>query len=130
MNDLKPNHNFSFALKKLKEFVSTDIATERDRAGVIQAFEFTFEQFWKAAQRIATQEGLEVKSPKQALGRALELGLIEVSDEEDWLMMLKDRNSTSHMYKSELAEKVCCRITGRYIALFEAANNAMNSSQA
>ena len=35
--------NFELALKKLNEYLSTPVVSDRDRSGVIQAFEFTFE---------------------------------------------------------------------------------------
>ncbi len=38
--------NFAKALARLREFAALPIANDRDRAGVIQAFEFTFEQCW------------------------------------------------------------------------------------
>jgi hypothetical protein len=44
MSDPRIHENFGKALAKLKEFVAAPIVTERDRAGIIQAFEFTFEQ--------------------------------------------------------------------------------------
>lgn len=56
MNDPRIHENFSKALAKLREFVAMPIENERDRAGVIQAFEFTFEQCWKAFQRILSRK--------------------------------------------------------------------------
>jgi len=41
MSDPRICENFNKALAKLREFVAMPIENERDRAGVIQAFEFT-----------------------------------------------------------------------------------------
>lgn len=46
-NDLE---NFGRMLSRLKSFL----------AGVIQAFEFTFEQCWKALQKVAAKSGGQV----------------------------------------------------------------------
>ena len=42
----------------LDRFLQEPVETERDRAGVIQAFEFCYELSWKSLQEIATSEGL------------------------------------------------------------------------
>jgi len=37
-----------------------------------------------------------------------------ICDEELWLDMLKDRNSTAHIYNEQLAIKICNNIQGKY----------------
>jgi hypothetical protein len=59
--------NARAALQQLQSFLSTPVLDDRDRAGVIQAFEFTFETVWKLFKHIAEAEGLEAPSPKRAL---------------------------------------------------------------
>lgn len=121
MNDKYDFENFRKALAKLEEFTSDPVSSERDRAGVIQGFEFTFEQCWKTFQKIAHQEGLEANSPRQSLKVALQLGIIEANDEENWLQMMQDRNLTSHLYQENLAELICQRIINSHLSLLQGA---------
>ena len=75
--------NFARALASLEEFLAEPVRTHRDRAGIIQAFEFTYELAWKTFQRIVQTEGLQVATPRQACTSALQAGLIP--PEEDTL---------------------------------------------
>ncbi len=78
----------------------------------IQRFKFTFELFWKNLKRFIEQEGKEVRSPRETLKAAYSLSWI--SDEDEWLQMLTDRNLTSHTYREELADEVYARIRTHY----------------
>ncbi len=128
MNADKPHVNFEKALKKLELFVAEPITNERDMAGIIQAFEYTFEQFWKMCQKLAHNEGMQVKSPKQALEAALQLGVIKAPDEDQWLLMLEDRNLTSHTYNEKTAAAVGGRICASYSKLFRRALDSIVSN--
>jgi nucleotidyltransferase substrate binding protein (TIGR01987 family) len=122
MSDLSAVDSFGKALSKLHEFTAAPIVDDRDRAGVIQAFEFTFEQCWKTFQRIAQSQGIAATSPRQALEAALRLGLIHMADESDWLDMLRDRNMTSHLYQETIALEIAQRVLERYQSLLDAAH--------
>lgn len=110
--------NFQKALRKLQEFVSAPITQEREEAGVIQAFEFTFEQCWKYFQKKAQEQGEIVPGPKLSLEIAMRYDWIHSSDESHWLQMLVDRNLSSHTYKEEVAHAVFTRIVSCYLKLF------------
>jgi nucleotidyltransferase substrate binding protein (TIGR01987 family) len=112
---------FSKALGKLREFAAMPIVNDRDRAGLIQSFEFTFEQCWKVFQRAAAVQGLSAASPRQALQAALQLGLIAAAEEDVWLAMLRDRNLTSHLDHEDIAREVADRVVSRYLPSFTAA---------
>ena len=116
---MKQSENFLNALRRLGEFTNTPCATDREKAGVIQAFEFTFEQAWKLIQKIAQGEGLEANSPKSALMAGIQLKLIFPSDESLWSKMLEDRNLSSHTYKEEFAEAIYQRILSQHLAQLE-----------
>jgi nucleotidyltransferase substrate binding protein (TIGR01987 family) len=109
--------NAEAALKQLVEFLAVPAVSDRDRAGVIQAFEFTFEATWKLLKHLAEAEGLAAESPKRALVAAFKLGI--VTDEARWLEMLRDRNLTSHVYHVDLAERIFEAIRDRYAAALE-----------
>ena len=111
--------NFSKTLSALELFSSTPIVDNRDRAGIIQAFEFTFEQSWKAIQKMAHQLGASVASPKTAFIFAMQNNWIDPKQEAVWLELLRDRNLTSHTYQEELANEVLERIQTQYIILFK-----------
>jgi nucleotidyltransferase substrate binding protein (TIGR01987 family) len=124
MNDLL---NFRKTLQQLKKFTSMPIQNDRDKAGVIQAFEFTFEQCWKAIQKRAGHEGVEVGSPKKAFMFAFQNSWIEKSSENLWLEMLEDRNMTSHTYKEDVANEVLDHIVKKYLPAFESLLKKMES---
>lgn len=42
-----------------------------------------------------------------------------IVSEENWLLMLNDRNITSHVYREEMAEEIAKRIANCYIQEFE-----------
>jgi nucleotidyltransferase substrate binding protein (TIGR01987 family) len=111
--------NFRKTLTQLKLYLDTPIVDDRDRAGIIQAFEFTFEQSWKAIQKIAGRVGSEVGHPKQAYTLAMQSGWIDRKDEIYWLQLLSDRNLTSHTYREALASEILQRIQNQYVSMFE-----------
>ena len=111
--------NFEAALNQLKLFTSTPVEDDRDRAGIIQAFEFTFEQCWKFFQKKAEEFSEEAPGPKPALEIALRYRWIKSKDELNWLNMLKDRNFTSHTYQQELSNMIFDRIMKVYLNLLD-----------
>lgn len=111
--------NFSAAVAKLKEFVSKPIEDDRDRAGIIQAFEFTYELAWKTLKKIAESKGLEAPTPVQAFQAAFQMDFIKENEQTLWLAMKNTRNLTSHTYKEELALEVLEQIKNNYVDAFE-----------
>jgi nucleotidyltransferase substrate binding protein (TIGR01987 family) len=124
MSDVPAVENLGKALLKLREFTATPIIDDRDRAGIIQAFEFTFEQCWKALRQIAMTQGIAAASPRQALEAAVRLQLIRRQDEQAWLDMLHDRNRTSHLYQEAVVVEIAQRVVDRYLILLEDAYRA------
>lgn len=110
--------NFEVALRKLEQFSKQELEDELDKAGLIQGFEFTFEQSWKAIQKAAGQEGVKTASPKSSFSWAMEKGWIHQADEKKWLDMLQDRNLTSHTYREDVANSVVQNIKATYVELF------------
>lgn len=112
-------NNFENALARLKEGIAKyDEANDLLRDGVIQRFEFTFELAWKTLKAVFEEEGLiGSNSPKTVLREAFAAELIK--DDELWLVMLSDRNSTAHIYNEQLAIKICHSIQDKYVIALE-----------
>lgn len=106
--------NLRAAYAKLDEYLALPIQNDRDRSGVIKAFEFTFELVWKTFQKISQDEGLDPGGPKTAIKNAFKLDLIHNDEEALWLQMLEDRNLMSHTYRDELSKRLVERIQSRY----------------
>ena len=111
--------NFYSALNKLEEFLGEPIVNDRDRAGIIQAFEFCYELSWQAIKKLAENEGLDAPTPLQAFQAGFQMKLIPSEAQETWLDMKKSRNLTSHTYKEEIAEEVLQKINQAYLKAFQ-----------
>ncbi len=113
--------NFSNALKRLKEAaeeLDKNYTSDVIRDGLIQRFEFTYELAWKATKEYLEDLGIvDRNSPKAVIKEAYAQKII--ADEKNWLIMLNDRNLTSHVYKEEMAEEIAERIVNSYIKDFE-----------
>ena len=113
--------NFKNALERLKEAVDEykkENASDVIRDGVIQRFEFTYELSWKTTKEYLESIGLiDINSPKLVFKEAFAQRLIE--DETIWLLMLNDRNKTSHIYNEKMANEIAERIVNSYIEVFE-----------
>jgi len=120
--------NFRNTLSELKSFVALPIENNRERAGIVQAFEFTFEQAWKAIQRKAGTQGVEIGNPKAAFQYAMQNQWISKQDEEKWLGLLRDRKLTSHTYQQTLAYEVIKRISSVYLQLFSGLLGALEKA--
>ncbi len=125
---MDPLINFRKTLDELKTYLSLPIKNNRDQAGIIQAFEFTFEQSWKAIQKTASSQGVSIASPKTAFSFAMQSGWFPDSEEDKWLQMISDRNLTSHTYKKNLADEILNRIKDEHVGLFENLLKTMEKS--
>ncbi len=106
------------AISRLREALShPEIDQEIIRDAVIQRFEFTLELYWKVLRNFVAYEGVITKSPRESLSKSYQYHII--SNEKAWLLMLEDRNKTSHVYKQELAEEIFVRIKEEYIQVLE-----------
>ena len=90
--------------------------TEREQAGVIQAFESSSEQCWKAWQKELKALGVSTPSPRQTLAAAFRQGWISPEKEALWLQRHEDRNLASHTYQAEVATRLFERIQSHYSA--------------
>lgn len=110
--------NYEKAYLRLKEgalMLSHDPANILMQAGLIQMFEFTFELAWKVMKDFLESEGFQVASPKGTIRQAFQGGYITNAD--DWMQALQDRNMTVHTYDDETAQTVISEICGRYLPM-------------
>ncbi|QNI50246.1 nucleotidyltransferase substrate binding/ HI0074 family protein [Synechococcus sp. RS9915] len=109
--------NYCSALEQLETFFEPPALNEREQQGLIKAFEFTFELSWNTLRLLRSQGNANLLGSRDTLREAFQLGLI--SDGETWMMMIQDRNLTSHTYNRATAEAIAANITNRYLACFQ-----------
>lgn len=106
----------SQAQTRLKEAVSHEVESDDSLVldASIQRFEFTFEMSWKTIKRFLDFKGLSAKTPRDCFKSALKLGWIK--DDDLWVMMIEDRNKTSHTYNRKIANEVHSHLKNYVIA--------------
>ena len=110
--------NYCSALEQLETFFEPPALNEREKQGLIKAFEFTFELSWNTLRDLLRSQGnANLLGSRDTLREAFQLGLI--SDGETWMLMIQDRNLTSHTYNRATAEAIAANITNRYLACFQ-----------
>ena len=89
------------------------------RTGIIGQFNLSFELAWKALQEIMRLHGIEeasTGSPREILQLAYKIGFI--SDSEVWLLMLKKRNTSVHIYNEDEVDEMILLIRDSFIPAF------------
>ncbi len=112
--------NFSNCLNILKN-ADFELADNNDiyRTGVIGQFGLTFELAWKALQAVLRIHGAEeakTGSPREILQLGYKLGFVD--DSAVWLLMLKKRNNSVHIYNEEEADEMLILIRDSFIPAF------------
>ena len=129
MNDLKDIRwkqrfdNFEKAYNTLDKYVRQPIETELERAGIIQLYEIAFELSWKLMKDYLEALGFSVKSPRETIKMAYQIGLIE--DGHVWIDALTDRNLTVHTYDEKLAKKLAGDIADIYFPELQKLHNRL-----
>lgn len=117
---MKKLTNFSNCLDVLKhaDFELAD-SNEIYRMGVVGQFHLTFELAWKALQEILKLHGAEAAetgSPREILQIGYKLGFVH--DSAVWLLMLKKRNTSVHVYNEDEADTLVLLIRDSFIPAF------------
>lgn len=117
---MKKLDNFSNCLTVLKnaDFKMAD-NNEIYRTGVIGQFNLTFELAWKALQEVMKQHGVtdvQTGSPREILQLGYKLGFVD--DAQVWLLMLKKRNTSVHIYNQEEIDEMLLLIRDSFIPAF------------
>ncbi|MHC1684649.1 MAG: nucleotidyltransferase substrate binding protein [Clostridiaceae bacterium] len=111
--------DFLKALTRLDEALKKDIDDDIIIDGIIQRFEFTFEQSWKVMKLYLEDQGVldEALAPRSTIRVAFKHNII--SDGDLWIEMMLDRNRTSHMYDEATARDIVNRVKESYIFEFK-----------
>jgi len=111
------------ALASLDELVSKYLGNQSDvilRDALIQRFEYSTEAFWKYLKAyLQTEHNLSANSPREVIRTGLTAKLYSEKMSQELLLMLDDRNLTSHTYVEELAESIAHRIPDYSINMSE-----------
>ena len=117
---MKKLDNFANCLDILKQ-ADFELADSNDiyRMGVVGQFNLTFELAWKALQEVLRMhgvEGVETGSPREILQVGYKVGF--VNDSSVWLLMLKKRNTSIHIYNEEEIDELIVFIRDSFIPAF------------
>ena len=110
--------NYLKALAQLETFLEPPGLNEREQQGLIKAFEYTFELAWNSLRDLLRSQGdSSLLGSRDTLREAFRLGLIE--EGETWMLMIQDRNLTSHTYNRATADAIAEQIVSRYVPCFQ-----------
>ena len=110
--------NYEKALLHLADALEIKQPDLLQKAGIIQFFEMSYELAWNTLKDYLEDQGfVDVKSPRQAIKKAFEVGLIEQG--HTWMDLLVDRNITSHTYDEEKASEVEMLIHEKYFPVLK-----------
>ena len=105
--------NYRRALARLETFLEPPSLNEREQQGLIKAFEYTFELAWNTLRDLLRSQGdATLLGSRDTLREAFRLGLIEQG--ESWMLMIQDRNLTSHTYNRATADVIAAHIVESY----------------
>ena len=111
--------NFTKSMQYLENALQIPNPDIVQKAGIIQFFEMSFELAWNMVKDYLEEQGfVDVKSPKGALKKAFEMGIIE--NGHDWMDLLLDRNLTAHTYDEQKATEMELLIQNKYFPLLKA----------
>jgi nucleotidyltransferase substrate binding protein (TIGR01987 family) len=114
-------NNYINALQTLEEasaLAQTRALSKLEQQGLIQGFEFTHELAWNVFKDYLTDKGISgLIGSKDATRSAFKNGLI--TQGEDWMAMIVDRNLSSHTYDQETAQALATNILERYYPAFK-----------
>lgn len=107
-----------FTVLKTADFELAD-NNEIYRTGVVGQFNLTFELAWKALQEVLKMHGVkeaDTGSPREILQLGYKLGF--VNDSAVWLLMLKKRNTSVHIYNENDIDELILLIRDSFLPAF------------
>ena len=117
--------NYQKALAQLETFAEPPALNEREQQGLIKAFEYTFELAWNTLRDLLRSQGnATLLGSRDTLREAFRLGLIDAG--ETWMLMIQDRNLTSHSYNRATADAIAEQIVNGYLPCFKQLRQRLN----
>lgn len=111
--------NYDKALSLLEGALRIPEPDMVQKAGIIQFFEMSFELAWNLLKDFLEEQGfVDVKSPRSAIKKAFEMGIIE--NGHCWMDLLIDRNLTAHTYDEQKATELEALIQNKYFPILKA----------
>lgn len=129
---MKKLDNYSSCLDVLRR-ADFEIAEENEiyRTGIIWQFNLTLELAWKALQEILKLHGAagaETGSPREILQLGYKLGFL--NDSAVWLLMLKKRNVSVHLYNEDDIDEMILLVRDSFIPAFSALEKTLQEKLA
>ena len=129
---MKKLDNFSSCLDVLRR-ADFEFAEENEiyRTGIIWQFNLTLELAWKALQEILKLHGAagaETGSPREILQLGYKLGFL--NDSAVWLLMLKKRNVSVHIYNEDDIDEMILLVRDSFIPAFSALEKTLQEKLA
>ncbi|MBD9094820.1 MAG: nucleotidyltransferase [Bacteroides oleiciplenus] len=112
--------NYEKAFNRLSRAIEIVRITPDDdllQSGLIQTYEYTFELARKTLKDYLEMEGFLLRSPRETIRQGFQSGYI--TNAEDWLQALADRNLTVHIYDDEIIARVLKDIYERYFFILQ-----------
>lgn len=116
---MKKFDNFASHLAVLQKSPEQDRSNEFIVSGIIDKFFIQFELGWKMLKELLIYEGISsgnTGAPREIIKTAYQC--FDFINEERWLLMLRERNNTAHIYNGEAAKKLTDRIIEEFIPEF------------
>lgn len=107
---------YSKALETLEQAPGQDLDNDFVMSGVIDKFRMQFELGWKLLKKTLAYEGnatASTGSPRDVLKAAF--ATYDFMDESTWVAMLRDRNTSTHVYDGIAARELTERIVETYL---------------
>ena len=119
--------NFEKAFRFLESALAKTELSALEIAGVIQAYEFTFELAWKTLKDYLEERDVPVKFPRDVIKAAFHYELVE--DGDLWMDMLQKRNLMAHTYNEENSALAYKLISSSYIGALKQLYNRLDGER-
>jgi len=117
---MKRYDEYSRHLEVLKRALQEDLTNEFIISGIVDKFFIQFELGWKVLKGLLSYEGNiagTTGSPREVIKASY--SCFDFLDESVWLLMLRERNDSAHIYDENAAKKLVQKILHEYIHAFE-----------
>lgn len=113
------NYAKAFAeLRDIANLAASRPLSRLEQQGAIQCFEYTHELAWNVLKDYLEFQGhTGLVGSRDSTREAFRRGLLQ--DGDVWMAMIKSRNTTSHAYDQEVADKIYAQILSEFYPAFQ-----------